>query len=486
MMAVNGTDNSEKLVEPEGAMNVEQVLEEHNAVPTETGEQLLQMFTDAVREKIKDDENAMTLMSSGLRELIYKVQALDTNELPYMESDGFKILIREVTADLKESSLDEGSAKMIYNDFIMEIKNDLERKKSKQKFKETLQTLGPAERAREKRQAIRNKMLIKQLHKQMLITQKKKDKLQLREIEDLDSDKTYVKVERLEKRIVNLYKKVKELEGTKFKTGRLLEKKFKFNSSSADINKAVSKEVTKLLRQRTRSGIFRYTAPDYNDIVSVVSATESGSKLPKIRLDELCKSIFREVIQEIKRRRVMEDQDLVVAKEKDEDFKSPIVTEDAELEAKLKVNDELKKSEKDVLAEFIKKQEEGGVPKDDDGEETDCESQESDMDDSDESVSDSDVEDVEKSLEIDAEDQEKISSPEKPIVNVLDPSLIKRKEAPVVAPDVPSDELMPSCSTDAPREEMIVEEKELPAEPIAVRAVPQVDVIDLISSDEEE
>ena len=185
---------------------------------------------------------------------------------------------------------------------------------------------------------------------------KKRDKYNKLEVdfslpEDQLDDSKYIRMHAIDKRILFLQKKIHEIDGvSEMLLPRPLSRKFKFNSSTfADIDSAVSDFMTNRLRTRV------FDAPDATDISSLIK--ERRPQMPAAELTELCTAVFTAVCRELKERRYAETMDVLHGYESDEDQAEFVQPEenDAELQAKLQLNDTKKVDETQVFEEYEQK-----------------------------------------------------------------------------------------------------------------------------------
>ncbi|XP_013793318.1 death domain-associated protein 6-like [Limulus polyphemus] len=160
---------------------------------------------------------------------------------------------------------------------------------------------GSKEKERRKEKHVRKlEKLLEKLHRKI-------KKLQEKElsIDDLDDDNSaYIEEERFKKRTMKVWNKLCELKGRAYDTGRQTQRKFHYNGSRyEEINRNIEKFIN-------RKKLF----PDYHDILGIVKEVnkeDPGLRFLSSQMDTLAREIFQDVGKELKKRRCLDDLDLI-------------------------------------------------------------------------------------------------------------------------------------------------------------------------------
>lgn len=210
---------------------------------------------------------------------------------------------------------------------------------------------------------MKNQQQLTNAKKEVVKIRKKLSKLQQKELslDDLESeDSAYLREDKYQKRLVFLIKKIQSLEGYVRKDFRPMFRPIKYDESKYDdINNAISSKITKLIREKrldsqTKAKGF---APDFADVYDIVKATDSGSKMAEVDLNTECQIIFRNVIGELRSRRLQEEEEFFDQYESDEELGVIDVheTNDEELEKKLIPLEEVSKKISKAVQDYQKK-----------------------------------------------------------------------------------------------------------------------------------
>lgn len=187
--------------------------------------------------------------------------------------------------------------------------------------------------------------------------QKRVDKYNRKEVdmsapEDELDESAFIRVHQMTRRIILLQKKLNEMDGVPFIVPRALTDKFKYSESGYPVlDDAVVRFVTKRFKENN------FDAPDFQEMSNLVNECELA--LSPMDLTSLCVRVFEGVCRQIKKRRTAESMDVFHGYESDEDQSQIPMPEDTdpELKAKLDANDSVKKSEKQILDEFVNRYE---------------------------------------------------------------------------------------------------------------------------------
>lgn len=364
---VNGA-SSESLEQQEGNVTNSEDVEEEK-LPLEESfslKELIDMMKEESLKKIDEPEDKSTKRFEQLTKIIDEIQSLEKGR----ESTTVKIHLA-VKIEAIQSASSTNSAIKCWKELIEDLDLDLKTRKSKaqkriadkEKIQELKKLKQPIPRELTKKGHAKIMAEVAQAQKEIKTLRKKVSKLESKELSLADMDKednAFLKVGQLSKRINFLVKKVARLQGCTINYRRSIYQPIKYEESKYDdINEAISKEVTKLIKEKRLdpNTKLKGMAPDFKDIDDIVRNTGTGKLMKEGEIHAESQTIFKSIIDELRTRRQQELSEFFDQYESDEELSKTDVheTNDEELEKKLISLDEAREKIDKVVKEFVSK-----------------------------------------------------------------------------------------------------------------------------------